>query len=108
MLGFHKLHVYGFDSCYRDEEHHAYDQPENNYDLNARVAVSCGGTRTFLCDAWMFVQAKEFMQMVTIFGEEGPDLNVKGDGLIAHIIETGAQRYDLVTSQGPSSEEEED
>jgi hypothetical protein len=43
----------------------------------------------------MYVQAQEFMQMVRIFGDEGPDLNVKGDGLIAHIIETGAQRYDL-------------
>jgi SAM-dependent methyltransferase len=95
MLGFHKLHVYGFDSCYRDDEHHAYEQPENNYNLHNRVVASCGGTRTFLCDAWMYVQAQEFMQMVRIFGDEGPDLNVKGDGLIAHIIETGAQRYDL-------------
>ena len=95
MLGFHKLHVYGFDSCYRDDEHHAYEQPENDYNLQKRVVASCGGTRTFLCDAWMFVQAQEFMQMVRVFGDEGPDLNVKGDGLIAHIIETGAQRYDL-------------
>lgn len=107
MLGFHKLHVYGFDSCYRDDEHHAYEQTENNYGLKNRVAVSCGGTRTFLCDAWMFVQAQEFMQMVAVFGNEGPDLNVKGDGLIAHIIETGAQRYDLLVPQDTSSEEEE-
>jgi SAM-dependent methyltransferase len=107
MLGFHKLHVYGFDSCYRDEEHHAYKQPENNYNLKKRVAVSCGGTRTFWCDAWMYVQAQEFLKMIQVFGDEGPDLNIKGDGLIAHIIETGAQRYDLITPQDTSTEEEE-
>lgn len=108
MLGFHKLHVYGFDSCYRDDEHHAYEQPENNYNLQGRVVASCGGTRTFLCDAWMYVQAQEFLQMMAMFGEAGPQLNVKGDGLIAHIIETGAKRYDLVTPQDTTSAEEED
>jgi SAM-dependent methyltransferase len=108
MLGFHKLHVYGFDSCYRDDEHHAYEQPENNYSLQNRVVASCGGTRTFLCDAWMYIQAQEFMQMVAIFGDEGPDMNVKGDGLIAHIIETGAKRHDLVTPQDTTSEESEE
>jgi hypothetical protein len=108
MLGFHKLHVYGFDSCYRDDEHHAYEQPENNYNLHNRVVASCGGTRTFLCDAWMFIQAQEFMQMVAWLGDEGPDLNVRGDGLIAHIIETGASRYDLVSQDAASDEEEEE
>jgi hypothetical protein len=38
----------------------------------------------------MFCQAKEFMDMIGLFGDE-IDLNVKGDGLIAHIIKTGAE-----------------
>jgi len=98
MLGFHKIHMYGFDSCYRDSAHHAYDQPENDY-KSVRVSVGCGGTRTFLCDAWMYTQAKEFLDMVKLFGDE-IDLNIKGDGLIAHIIETGAKLYALEENEG--------
>lgn len=89
MLGFLKIHVYGFDSCYRADEHHAYDQPENDSKV-LRIGASCRGTRTFLCDPWMFTQAKEFIDLIRIYGDEFA-LNIKGDGLIAHIIETGAK-----------------
>ena len=87
MLGFHKIHVYGFDSCYREDEHHAYSQPENDY-KSRKLPVSVGG-KVFWCDPWMYSQAREFLQMVRMFGDE-IDLDVKGDGLIAHIIKTGA------------------
>ena len=87
MLGFHKIHMYGFDSCYRADAHHAYEQPENNYKSGA-VPISVGG-KVFWCDGWMYSQAREFMDLVKVFGDEF-ELNVKGDGLIAHIIKTGA------------------
>jgi len=87
MLGFHKIHMYGFDSCYREEDHHAYSQPENDYGSKP-IPVAVGG-RVFWCDAWMFTQAKEWMDMIGMFGDE-IELDVKGDGLIAHIIQTGA------------------
>lgn len=87
MLGFHNIHMYGFDSCYRDDDHHAYDQPENDY-KSRTIPVSVGG-KVFWCDGWMYSQAHEFMQLVGKFGDEF-QLNVKGDGLIAHIIKTGA------------------
>ena len=87
MLGFHKIHMYGFDSCYRENEHHAYEQSENNY-KSRKIPISVGG-KIFWCDGWMYSQAKEFMQMVGKFGDE-IKLDVKGDGLIAHIIKTGA------------------
>ena len=93
MLGFHKIHMYGFDSCYRDDKHHAYPQPENEYNYRRVIPVSVGG-RVFQCDPWMLCQAQEWMQMVGLFGDE-IDLNVKGDGLIAHIINTGAVMSDL-------------
>lgn len=88
MLGFHKIHMYGFDSCYRDDEHHAYSQPENDYKAKA-IPVHVGG-KVFKCDPWMYSQAQEWMEMVGKFGDE-IQLDVKGDGLIAHIIKTGAQ-----------------
>lgn len=90
MLGFHKIHMYGFDSCCRGDEHHAYDQPENDRQ-GARMTVGCGGTKTFLCEPWMYTQAEEFIRMMAKFVDDELQLNVKGDGLIAHIIETGAK-----------------
>jgi SAM-dependent methyltransferase len=94
MLGFHKIHVYGFDSCYREDEHHAYEQPENDY-AGMRLAIGCGGTRTFFCTPWMYTQAEEFIRMMGKFVDDELSLNIKGDGLIAHIIETGAALYAL-------------
>lgn len=89
MLGFHKIHMYGFDSCYQEDKHHAYSQPENDYKNSGALPIEVGG-RVFQCDPWMYCQAKEFMDMIGLFGDE-IDLNVKGDGLIAHIIKTGAE-----------------
>jgi len=88
MLGFHNIHMYGFDSCLREDEHHAYAQPENDYGTHP-IPVSVGG-RIFYCDPWMFSQATEWMEMIGLFGDE-ISLDVKGDGLIAHIIKTGAE-----------------
>ena len=30
LRGFRKIHLYGFDSCYRGDEHHAYAQNLND------------------------------------------------------------------------------
>jgi hypothetical protein len=86
MLGFYKFHVYGFDSCLMGEEHHAFSQPENDYENTIRV--NCGD-RIFKCHAWMASQAQEFIELIENLGDEF-QLDVKGDGLIRHIIETGA------------------
>jgi SAM-dependent methyltransferase len=94
LLGFHKIHMYGFDSCLRGDAHHAYAQPENNYAESDRVPVSVGG-RAFWCEPWMASQAIEWMKMVNAFGDE-IDLNVVGDGLIAHMIKTG---YEMVLQE---------
>ena len=69
MLGFHKIHSYGFDSCLLpDREHHAYDQKENDKDLQKTIEIKVGGgtkyEKTFLCAPWHAYQAKDFQQMV--------------------------------------------
>lgn len=88
MLGFKRFHIFGFDSCVNttDGKHHAYDQKEN--DCEPVIPVTCGG-RMFLCTPWMTSQASEFRDLVKFLGDE-VELAVYGDGLIAHIIETGA------------------
>lgn len=87
MLGYHKFHIFGFDSCLRDGAHHAYAQAEN--DGQMVLPVTCG-ERVFFCNPWMASQAAEFQTLMKIIGSE-VDIEVYGDGLIANIINTGAE-----------------
>ncbi len=87
MLGFKSIHFFGFDSCVRsDGVHHAYAQAEN--DGEPLIPVVLGG-KSFQCTPWMLSQASEFRDMVAFMGDE-VECAVYGDGLIAQMIQTGA------------------
>ena len=81
MLGFRKFEMYGFDSCIT-ENHHAYEQPENDGEQELNVVVA---GKEFRCTAAHYHQAREFVDMISKTGEYY-DLAVHGDGLISHII----------------------
>lgn len=87
VLGFKKMHIYGMDSCCVAGEHHAYSQPENDYKVR-NIPVTVEG-RVFDCQPWMAYQAYELVDMIKTIGDEFM-LDVKGDGLIAFILKTGA------------------
>ena len=88
MLGFRRIHVYGFDSCIRGGTHHAYSQPEN--DGVDAIEVVVGG-RTFREHGWMLKQAEEFqVVMRDLLVPAGVELAIYGDGLIAAILEAAA------------------
>ncbi len=92
MLGFRRIHVYGFDSCIRGDTHHAYSQPEN--DGVDAIEVVVGG-RTFRAHGWMLKQAEEFqMVMRNLLVPAGVELAIHGDGLIAAILEAAAAAGD--------------
>jgi SAM-dependent methyltransferase len=86
MLGYRKFHLFGCDSCLTEAEHHAYSQPENDDPLVIPVTV---GGRVFYCHAWMVSQAQEFMTLIKFMGDE-LEIEVHGDGLLGHILNTGA------------------
>lgn len=90
FLGWPNFEAYGFDSCFMGDKHHVYEQAENNGDAIAEVAV---GDKTFLCNPWMYSQAKEFIDTAKGIGQHF-NLVVHGDGLIAHIIKHGATRME--------------
>lgn len=92
MLGFHRIEIFGFDSCLLDGEHHAYKQDENI--LKSILQVSCGD-QIFLCQPWMASQAQEFMDLMKVMSESNLELVVHGNGLIAHIIQSAADSEDL-------------
>jgi SAM-dependent methyltransferase len=87
LLGFRKFHVYGFDSCLSDGAHHAYAQPENDQERITEILV---GGRSFTCHYWMVVQARDYIEMVKRMLQDC-EMAVYGDGLIAHILKTGAR-----------------
>jgi hypothetical protein len=90
MLGFQKFRCYGWDSCLIDGKSHAYEQSENDEDYICPVTV---GNRVFRCTVWMASQAHEFMNLIRYYGDE-VQLEIAGDGLLAHILLTGAQMFD--------------
>jgi hypothetical protein len=88
MMGFRKLHVFGFDSCVLDEEHHAYEQKENEVHpasiMEITPKINGVAPRTFRVHPWMLAQAKEFMDMKhTILRHL--DITLYGDGLVAYL-----------------------
>lgn len=88
MLGYSRFHIYGWDSCLMDGAHHAYRQDENNSGKAATVTVT-GSGRKFACHGGMVTQAQEFIEIQQMIADKC-QMKVYGDGLIAHIIETGA------------------
>lgn len=87
LLGYKKFHLFGFDSCSRADQHHAYSQPEN--DGESYIQVSCGD-KLFYCAAWELQQAEDFSAVVEMLGDQ-IDLAVYGDGLIAAMVREGAR-----------------
>ena len=82
ILGYHRFHLFGFDSCMMDGKHHAYPQPSAD---NLRLAeVGCNGRR-FTVSGWQINQAMEFIKFCKLFAQE-LEMAVYGDGLIAHMV----------------------
>jgi hypothetical protein len=85
MLGYKRFHLFGCDSCVQTD-HHSYPQPEND---NQPTFDTIVGGRVFHVTTWMLSQAREFCDLVKFLGEE-IDLEIHGDGLLKHIVDTGA------------------
>lgn len=81
-LGFRQLHIYGMDSCYEADEHHAYPQALN--DNEVIIDVMCAG-RMFKCSSWMVSQADQFQVLVGELMKGGCEISVHGKGLIPWI-----------------------
>lgn len=82
LSGYRKIHVYGMDSCYHGEAHHAYAQPLNDGESLLTVTM---GTKTYSCARWMARQATEFQTAYGELAAHGVQLWVHGKGLIPDI-----------------------
>lgn len=88
-LGYRKIHLYGFDSSYRDDAHHAYSQSLNDGDLVIDVLA---GNRRFRGSPWMVQQAEEFCPLALDLANQGAIITVAGDGLLPCLAHDLANR----------------
>jgi hypothetical protein len=81
-MGYRKIHLYGFDSCYRGDRHHAYRQTLN--DGETVLDVEYAG-EIYKCSPWMIQQAEDFETFAPQLMDNGVELSVHGSGLIPAI-----------------------
>lgn len=95
--GYRKLHLYGFDSSYRDQGHHAYPQSLNDGD---RPLDALYGNKRFKTAPWMAQQVNEFVDLVPGLIANGCIITVAGDGLLPTVAD------DLMANMPPSPPEQ--
>lgn len=97
VLGYRKIHLYGFDSSYDDERHHhAYEQALN--DKERVVTVTAAGEE-FITAAWMAQQVSEFCLLLPQLMELGCTVTVHGYGLLQHVAKNDIKSLPFSTAE---------
>lgn len=81
-LGFRRIHLFGMDSSYSEQEHHAYAQDLNQ---NEKVLEVEAEGKKFLCAPWMIEQAQQFQELASALANAGCLIITHGSGLLPHI-----------------------
>lgn len=85
VLGHREFHCFGYDSCHRDGESHAYRQPMN--DTIPNVDVEWAG-KSYLTSIAMKAQAEQFPITAREMQKLGCSITVHGEGLLPAIWNT--------------------
>lgn len=85
VLGYRTIHIFGYDSSYKDGKHHAYQQRLNDGDQIIEVEYA---GRSFTTTPWMAKQAEDFIDLSRALVEQGVALIIHGDGLLPHIAKS--------------------
>lgn len=104
LFGYREIQLYGMDSCYEGNDHHAFPQPMND---NERIVDVFYGDKTFRCAPWMSGQATDFIEFLMRYTGT---VKVAGSGLLAHIAKTGVpesaadtRAREIVSRVGPKA-----
>lgn len=84
LWGFRTFCLFGMDSCYRGNDHHAYAQSLN--DGERRMDVIVDGKK-YSCAPWMHAQAEDFSWDAARMIERGCTLKAYGAGLVQALCE---------------------
>lgn len=93
-LGFLRFDLFGFDSCFLGEAHHAYPQAENDHDRRLRLVMHPTGSphlaRRFDVAPWHAKQLEDLVLMIRTSGDQFV-LNIHGNGLLAYALSSSAE-----------------
>lgn len=88
-LGYREFHIFGMDSCLKEDKSHAYDWHVKDDSVKpSAMPIYCNG-RKFMCAPYMAGQATDFQHFMGTWGNQ-VGVAVYGDGLIAEIMKAGA------------------
>jgi hypothetical protein len=82
VLGYRDIHAFGYDSSYRGEASHAYDQRMNRF--IPTVEIEWAG-KTYTASVAMKAQAEKFQMTAQSLKQMGCRITVYGDGLLQHM-----------------------
>jgi hypothetical protein len=99
--GFRKIHLYGFDSSYKADEHHAYRQGLND---NDRVVDALFGDEKFRTTGWMVQQVNEFQELAPALIGDGCVITVAGTGLLPTVAKAMSTSMPLTPPQQRAAE----
>lgn len=77
LKGFQRIFLFGMDSSYREDKHHAYKQTSNDDDGSIEAMID---DVTYKCAPWMAQQVIDFQNVVA--GFDDVTIEVCGDGLL--------------------------
>lgn len=92
-MGYKNIHLYGFDSCISEEEHHAYPFMTQEETLGPITDVSLDGPsgKIFKCAGYMLAQIFDFQQILKMYAGQ-IKIEVFGGGPLAEILRLGEER----------------
>jgi SAM-dependent methyltransferase len=101
VMGYRKMHLFGYDSSNRGSATHAYSQNWNA--PIPRIDVEWAG-KTYNASMPMKLQAEAFQRFATQLQEEGCEFTVHGDGLLPAMWHepptTEREKYQLLWARG--------
>lgn len=82
ILGYRQFHLYGMDSSYENEEHHAYPQKLND---NEKILELFMGDKKYFTAPWMCTQVENFKEVAKELVSGGCIITVHGTGLLPDV-----------------------
>jgi hypothetical protein len=102
MLGFLRFDLFGIDSCWMGDQHHAFPQPQNDTDRRYRLTIeaidSTRPARDFWVAPWHVKQLEDLILFMRAHGEKFL-LNIHGDGLLAYALAAHADVHYTVDKE---------
>jgi hypothetical protein len=97
-MGYREWALFGYDGSVREDATHAFKQPQNAgeqieefvFPLDAENRVIEGETKTYRATPTMAHGAVEMPGRVTFFRNQGVRIEIRGDGLLPHMVRRNA------------------